>query len=100
MSGQIHRRRQALRCWRSSRRDWVSPSTALRRHGSCCTGLRRRGVQPTGRLELNAKTADLAASAWLGRTTRDFFDVDVAEAAEELNNRLGWASRKIDLPPG
>jgi predicted Zn-dependent protease len=64
------------------------------------TGLRRRGVQPTGRLELNAKTADLAASAWLGRTTRDFFDVDVAEAAEELNNRLGWASRKIDLPPG
>ena len=24
-----------------------------------CTGLRRRGVQPTGRLELNAKSADL-----------------------------------------
>ena len=64
------------------------------------TGLRRRGVQPTGRLELNAKTADLAASAWLGRTTRDFFDVDVAEAAEELGTRLGWASRKIDLPAG
>jgi predicted Zn-dependent protease len=64
------------------------------------TGLRRRGVQPTGRLELNAKTDDLAASAWLGRTTRDFFDVDVAEAAEELNTRLGWASRKVDLPPG
>ena len=64
------------------------------------TGLRRRGVQPTGRLELNAKTADLAASAWLGRTTRDFFDVDVTEAAEELNTRLGWASRKVDLPPG
>ena len=63
-------------------------------------GLRRRGVQPTGRLELNAKTADFAASAWLGRTTRDFFDVDVAEAAEELSTRLGWASRKIDLPAG
>ena len=62
------------------------------------TGLRRRGVQPTGRLELNAKTADFAASAWLGQTTRDFFDVDVAEAAEELSTRLGWASRKIDLP--
>jgi predicted Zn-dependent protease len=64
------------------------------------TGLRRRGVQPTGRLELNAKTADLAASTWLGRTTRDFFDVDVTEAAEELNTRLGWASTKVDLPPG
>jgi predicted Zn-dependent protease len=64
------------------------------------TGLRRRGVQPTGRLELNAKTVDLAASAWLGRTTRDFLDVDVAEAAEELDTRLGWASRKVDLPAG
>jgi predicted Zn-dependent protease len=64
------------------------------------TGLRRRGVQPTGRLELNAKTADREASAWLGRTTRDFFDVDVAEAAEELSTRLGWAQRKVALPPG
>ena len=64
------------------------------------TGLRRRGVQPTGRLELNAKSADRAASAWLGRTTRDFLDVDVAEAAEELNTRLGWAETKVDLPPG
>jgi predicted Zn-dependent protease len=64
------------------------------------TGLRRRGVQPTGRLELNAKTAEREASAWLGRTTRDFFDVDVAEAAEELSTRLGWARRKVDLPPG
>jgi predicted Zn-dependent protease len=64
------------------------------------TGLRRRGVQPTGRLELNAKSAEREASAWLGRTTRDFFDVDVAEAAEELSTRLGWAQRKVDLPPG
>jgi predicted Zn-dependent protease len=64
------------------------------------TGLRRRGVQPTGRLELNAKTADRQASAWLGRTTRDFLDVDVAEAAEELDTRLSWASTKVDLPPG
>ena len=64
------------------------------------TGLRRRGVQPTGRLELNAKTVDRTASAWLGRMTRDFFDIDVAEAAEELSTRLGWASRKVDLPAG
>jgi predicted Zn-dependent protease len=64
------------------------------------TGLRRRGVQPTGRLELNAKTDDREASAWLGRTTRDFLDVDVAEAAEELSTRLGWAKRRVDLPPG
>ena len=63
-------------------------------------GLRRRGVQRTGRLELNAKTADLESSAWLGRTTRDFSDVDIAEAVEELSTRLGWAATKLNLPPG
>jgi len=64
------------------------------------TGLRRRGVQPTGRLELNAKAAIRQASAWLGKTTRDFLDVDVAEAAEELDTRLSWASTHVNLPPG
>ena len=42
----------------------------------------------------------VTASAWLGRTTRDFLDVDVVEAVDELSTRLGWASTKIDLPPG
>jgi predicted Zn-dependent protease len=64
------------------------------------TGLRRRGVQPTGRLELNAKTSDLSASAWVGRATRDFVDVDIAEVCAEAGTRLGWADVKIDLPPG
>ncbi|MEG7677101.1 hypothetical protein U2060_15280, partial [Listeria monocytogenes] len=62
--------------------------------------LRRRGVQPTGRLELNAKTADLSASAWVGRATRDFADVDIAEVCAEASSRLGWADVKIELPPG
>ena len=64
------------------------------------TGLRRRGVQRTGRLEVNGKTADLESSAWLGRATRDFSDVDVAEVVDELTTRLGWAAKKLDLPPG
>ena len=64
------------------------------------TGLRRRGVQRTGRLEINGKTADLESSAWLGRATRDFTDVDVAEVVDELTTRLGWAAKKLDLPPG
>ena len=65
------------------------------------TGLRRRGVQPTGHLELNAKTAsDLTASAWAGRATRDFSDVDVAEVYAEASTGLGWARTKIELPPG
>ena len=64
------------------------------------TGLRRRGVQPTGRLELNAKTSDLSASAWVGRATRDFADLDVAEVVAEASTRLDWAAVKIELPPG
>ncbi len=63
-------------------------------------GLRRSGVQPTGRFELNAKSADLARSAWLGQPTRNFTDVDVAAHYDELVTRLGWAQTRIDLPPG
>jgi predicted Zn-dependent protease len=41
------------------------------------TGLRRRGVDPEGRLELNGKSAELTSSAWVGQQTRTFTDVDV-----------------------
>jgi predicted Zn-dependent protease len=64
------------------------------------TGLRLRHDQPTGTVELNAKTADLAASAWAGAATRDFLDVDPAALEQQLTQRLGWASRRIDLPAG
>ena len=45
------------------------------------TGVRRRWVQPTGSVELNVKTADLAGSAWAGVSTADFTDVDVVALA-------------------
>jgi predicted Zn-dependent protease len=64
------------------------------------TGLRRRGVQPSGRLEFNAKTADRVSSAWVGAATRDFSDVDVPALHAKLSTRLGWAKNKISLPPG
>jgi predicted Zn-dependent protease len=64
------------------------------------TGLRRRGVQPTGRLELNAKNADRSASSWVGRATRTFADVDIAAAYAEASTRLDWAGVQIELPPG
>jgi predicted Zn-dependent protease len=64
------------------------------------TGLRLRHDQPTGTLELNAKTADLGASAWAGAATRDFSDVDPGALEEQLAQRLGWAERRIDLPAG
>ncbi|MGW8380557.1 metallopeptidase TldD-related protein [Streptomyces sp. ODS28] len=64
------------------------------------TGLRLRHDQPTGTLEMNAKSADHERSAWAGRSTRDFLDVDVAAVDAELEQRLAWASRRVELPAG
>ncbi|MDQ0944438.1 MULTISPECIES: metallopeptidase TldD-related protein [unclassified Streptomyces] len=64
------------------------------------TGLRLRHDQPNGTLELNAKSPDRSRSAWAGRSTRDFKDVDPALLDAELAQRLGWAERRIDLPAG
>ncbi|WP_055585047.1 metallopeptidase TldD-related protein [Streptacidiphilus griseoplanus] len=64
------------------------------------TGLRLRHDQPTGTVEFNAKTADLAASAWAGAATRDFRDVDAAALQQEVAQRLEWGKRRIDLPAG
>ncbi|MCG0289207.1 metallopeptidase TldD-related protein [Streptomyces sp. PSAA01] len=64
------------------------------------TGLRLRHDQPTGTLEVNAKSPDRTRSAWAGRATRDFTDVDPAAIDAELARRLGWAERRIELPAG
>jgi predicted Zn-dependent protease len=64
------------------------------------TGIRRRWVQPTGSVELNAKTPDLAASAWTGVSTADFTDVDVLALAAEADRRLAWSKRRVTLPAG
>jgi predicted Zn-dependent protease len=64
------------------------------------TGLRLRHDQPNGTLELNAKSPDRTRSAWAGRATRDFTDVDPLGLDAELAQRLGWAERKVELPAG
>lgn len=65
------------------------------------TGLRRRWVQPTGTVELNAKVAaDLTRSAWAGAYTADFTDVDLTTLAAEVSRRLGWSQRRVELPAG
>ncbi|WP_043628007.1 metallopeptidase TldD-related protein [Nonomuraea candida] len=64
------------------------------------TGVRLRHDQPTGRLELNAKSGDLKRSAWTGVSTRDFADVDVAALGSTLAQRLEWAKTRVDLPAG
>ncbi|WP_430741439.1 metallopeptidase TldD-related protein [Streptomyces sp. P13-3-3] len=64
------------------------------------TGLRLRHDQPNGTLEINAKSRDRTRSAWAGRSTRDFKDVDPAALDAELAVRLGWAERRLELPAG
>jgi len=63
-------------------------------------GLRARYDQPAGRLELNAKSADLTRSAWAGASTRNFADVDVAAMDASLAERLSWQSRRVELAAG
>ncbi|WP_028924361.1 metallopeptidase TldD-related protein [Pseudonocardia acaciae] len=67
------------------------------------TGVRRRWTQPTGSVELNAKTADLSRSAWAGRsvpTTADYAELDLLAMDADLATRLAWGRRRIDLPAG
>ena len=64
------------------------------------SGLRLRHTQPAGTVEINAKSADLARSAWTGQGTRDFSDVNVSVLHADLSRRLDWARRRVDLPAG
>ena len=64
------------------------------------TGLRLRHVQPTGHYGCTAKDAGLTDSAWVGGATRDFRDVDATRMAAELTTRLGWGTRRVEVPPG
>jgi predicted Zn-dependent protease len=64
------------------------------------TGLRLRHVQPSGHWGCTGKTADLQHSAWVGGATRDFRDVDAGRMHAELERRLGWSSRRVEVAPG
>ncbi len=69
-------------------------------HLGTSTGIRRRWVQPTGTVEVNAKSSDLSRSAWSGASSRDFTDVDVLAVTRGLTRRLDWARRQCDAPAG
>jgi predicted Zn-dependent protease len=64
------------------------------------TGLRLRHDQPTGRVELNGKSADFGRSVWAGSGTRDFRDVSVSDLAADVARKMSWSQRRIDLPAG
>ncbi len=64
------------------------------------TGLRLRHDQPVGKVELNGKSGDRSRSVWAGVGTRDFTDVDIAALIGQVDQKLTWSARQVDLPPG
>jgi predicted Zn-dependent protease len=64
------------------------------------TGGRWRHAQPTGHLEINAKSPANGGSVWAGLPTADFTDLSVGALDRELQARLRWHDRVIDLPAG
>jgi predicted Zn-dependent protease len=63
-------------------------------------GTRLRHVQPTGRLEVTGKSHARSRSTWVGRSTRDFGDIDVEDLHRDVTTRLGWADRTLALDAG
>jgi predicted Zn-dependent protease len=63
-------------------------------------GVRARHEQPSGSLELVARSLDGTRSAWAGRGTTTFGDVDLEVLHGELERRLRWAERRVEVPAG
>jgi predicted Zn-dependent protease len=64
------------------------------------TGLRLRHEQPTAQFGMTGKPTDLSTSAWVGRAGEQLGEIDVPALSLELTKRIGWGSRRIDLPAG
>jgi predicted Zn-dependent protease len=64
------------------------------------TGLRARFVQPAARAEVNGKAADRTRSAWAGAGARELASVDVEALTAEVDTRLGWQARHLELAAG
>ncbi len=64
------------------------------------TGLRRRHVQPVGKLQVAARTADGGRGAWVGREQADLVGVSLPDVQAELRRRLAWGERSVSLPAG
>ncbi|CAB4903082.1 unannotated protein [freshwater metagenome] len=64
------------------------------------TGIRRRFVQPEGRLEMTGKSDSRSRSSWWGAATTDFTDVNPADGAAYLEKSLGWQATRVEVAPG
>jgi predicted Zn-dependent protease len=64
------------------------------------TGLRARHVQPSARAEVNGKAEARTRSAWAAGGGRQLADIDVSALSEEVETRLGWQARQLELGAG
>ena len=64
------------------------------------TGLRLRDQQGDGRLELTGRSADGSRSAWAGVGSADISGLDVGRLEHDVQQRLDWSRRRVDLDAG
>ncbi len=64
------------------------------------TGLRAAHAQPTGALQMIARSADGTDSTWAGAGTAEFDDVSIVEMESRLRQGLAWAAHRVELPAG
>ncbi|HET6817966.1 MAG TPA: metallopeptidase TldD-related protein [Mycobacteriales bacterium] len=63
-------------------------------------GLRLRDEQGDGRLELTGRSADGSRSAWAGLGSAAIGGLDVGRLEREVQQRLDWSRRRVDLDAG
>jgi predicted Zn-dependent protease len=63
-------------------------------------GLRLRDEQGDGRLELTGRSADGTRSGWAGQRAPAAAGLDVGALEREVQRRLEWSKRRIDLSAG
>jgi predicted Zn-dependent protease len=64
------------------------------------SGVRRRHDQASGHVQLTGKPTDGRRSAWAGAAGQEFTDSTVAALYGQIEQRLQWARRQVDLPAG
>jgi predicted Zn-dependent protease len=63
------------------------------------TGLRLRTDQASSYIELTGRSVDGRRSAWAG-VAGDLSEAAVLDLYRQVDRRLGWAGRRLELPPG
>jgi predicted Zn-dependent protease len=64
------------------------------------TGVRLRDQQGDGRLELTGRSRDGSRSAWAGLGSADITGLDVGRLERDVQRRLDWSQRRVELDAG